>query len=124
MLVFIRLRHVYMLALALYTFVNVLLMEALPYYGLPVEQSYMLVLIVVSVVLIWEGNRLIQQGLVEISRVVGSCVHPLPRPAPRSSSAASAWPSSKPGSTIKETAWPARQNTVGDVSFGAFLTPA
>ncbi|OGX82863.1 hypothetical protein BEN49_13255 [Hymenobacter coccineus] len=73
----IRLRYVYMLALAAYTFVSVLLMEALPYYGLPVEQSYTLVLFALSVVLIWEGNRLIQQNLTNISRVVGPRVHPL-----------------------------------------------
>ena len=70
MLFSLRLRYVYMLGLAVYTFVNVLLMEALPYYGLPVARSYVLLLFVASVVLIWEGNRLIEANLPGISRAL------------------------------------------------------
>lgn len=77
MLFSIRFRYVYMVGLAAYTFVNVLLMEALAFYGLPVEKPYVLALFLVSVVLIWEGNRLIQQKLADVSRVLGNRVHPL-----------------------------------------------
>jgi hypothetical protein len=66
-----------MLGLAVYTFVNVLLMEALPFYGLPVAQGYVLLLFVVSVVLIWEGNRLIEINLLAIRRAVRWRPHPL-----------------------------------------------
>ncbi|WP_046243886.1 sensor histidine kinase [Hymenobacter terrenus] len=77
MLFSLRLRYVYMLGLAVYTFVNVLLMEALPYYGLPVANGYVLLLFVVCVVLIWEGNRLIELALPTISRAVNWRLHPL-----------------------------------------------
>jgi two-component system LytT family sensor kinase len=59
MLFSVRFRFVYMVGLAAYTFVNVLLMEGLTFYGLPIATPYVLALFVVSVVLIWEGNRLI-----------------------------------------------------------------
>ncbi|SFQ36141.1 sensor histidine kinase [Hymenobacter arizonensis] len=77
MLFSIRLRYVYMLGLAGYTFVNVLLMEVLPFYNLPVEKSYVLALFVVSVVLVWEGNRFIHQSVADVSRIIGPRVHPL-----------------------------------------------
>ena len=77
MLFSLRLRYVYMLGLAAYTFVNVQLMEALPYYGLPVAQGYVLLLFVVSVVLLWEGNRLIENNLAAIGRALRWRGHPL-----------------------------------------------
>ena len=63
MLFSVRLRYVYMLGLGAYTYLNVLLMEALPYYGLPVPTGYVLLLFLVSVALIWEGNRLVAMRL-------------------------------------------------------------
>ncbi|MBD2770157.1 histidine kinase [Hymenobacter sp. BT664] len=77
MLFSLRLRYVYMLALAVYTFSNVLLMEALPFYGLPVAQTHVLLLFVVSVALIWEGNRLIELYLPTIQRALSWSLHPL-----------------------------------------------
>ncbi|MBC8083911.1 MAG: histidine kinase, partial [Hymenobacter sp.] len=72
-----RLRYVYMLGLGAYTFANVVLMEALPYYGLPVAGGYVLVLFLVCVVLIWEGNRLIERYTPALARTLGPRVHPL-----------------------------------------------
>jgi len=77
MLFSLRLRYVYMLLLAGYSFANVLLMEALPYYGLPVAQANVLLLFVGSVVLIWEGNRLLENHLPDIARVLRWRGHPL-----------------------------------------------
>ena len=72
-----RLRYFYMLALGAYTFLNVLVMEALPFYGLSVASGYVLVLFLVCVTLIWEGNRLIEWLLPELMRRLGRGVHPL-----------------------------------------------
>ncbi len=70
-----------MLGLAAYTFANVMLMEALPYYGLPVAGGYVLALFVVCVGLIWEGNRLIGRYVPALARGLGKGsgrrVHPL-----------------------------------------------
>lgn len=77
MLFSLRLRYVYMLGLAVYSFVNVLLMEALPYYGLPVAAGYVLLLFVVSVGLVWEGNRLIENNLASMCRGLRWRGHPL-----------------------------------------------
>lgn len=77
MLFSIRLRFVYMLGLGAYTFVNVLLMEALPFYELPVANGYVLGLFLLSAILIWEGNRLIDKFLPTILLLTGASIHPL-----------------------------------------------
>lgn len=77
MLFSIRLRFLYMLGLGAYTFMNVLLMEALPFYGLPVANRYVLGLFLLSATLIWEGNRLIDKALPVIRQRFGPGIHPL-----------------------------------------------
>lgn len=71
-----RLRYVYMLGLGAYSFVNVVLMEALPFYGLPVPYAYVLGLFLVCVTLIWEGNRLIEVRLPALVRALKWRLHP------------------------------------------------
>jgi two-component system LytT family sensor kinase len=77
MLFSVRLRYVYILGLGAYTCLNVLLMEALPYYGLPVPAGYVLLLFLVSVALVWEGNRLIAGQLPALATLLRGRVHPL-----------------------------------------------
>lgn len=72
-----RYRLVYALALGGYTGLNVLFMEALVHYELPVAPGYLVGLLAAVVLLVWEGNRLIEEALPRLTRRLGGRVHPL-----------------------------------------------
>ena len=72
-----RFRLAYALALAGYTWANVLFMEALVHYALPVAPGYLLLLFGAVVVLLWEGNRLVALALPALRRRLPAQLHPL-----------------------------------------------
>ena len=72
-----RYRLLYALLLGVYSGGNVLFMEALGSYGLPVAPGYLVGLFGVVVVLIWEGNRLIERALPGLARQLPARLHPL-----------------------------------------------
>jgi len=72
-----RYRLLYALLLGAYSGANVLFMEALGSYGLPVAPAYLLGLFAVVVALIWEGNLLIEKSLPTLTRWLPTGLHPL-----------------------------------------------
>ena len=72
-----RYRYLFIALLGGYSFVNVLYMEALEYYGLHPARGYVLVLLLIAAFLIWEGNRLVEHLLPRLQRWLGASVHPL-----------------------------------------------
>ena len=72
-----RYRYLFIGLLAVYSFGNVLYMEALEYYGLHAHRLYVLLLFVLMSLLIWEGNRLVERRRDWLHRQLGRRVHPL-----------------------------------------------
>lgn len=72
-----RYRYLIIAFLGTYTFANILYMEAIEYYGLHVSKPYLLLLILVISVLIWEGNRAIEIYLNRLRALVGRKIHPM-----------------------------------------------
>jgi sensor histidine kinase YesM len=72
-----RYRYPFIALLAVYSFGNVLYMEALEYYGLHAHRLYVLLLFLLMSLLIWEGNRLIERRRDWMYKKMGGRVHPM-----------------------------------------------
>jgi two-component system, LytTR family, sensor kinase len=72
-----RYRYGFIALLAGYSFLNVLYMEALEYYGLHAHRAYVLLLFGLMILFIWEGNRLVEIRLDQLQQWLGKRVHPL-----------------------------------------------
>lgn len=72
-----RYRYLCILALAGYTWANVLFMEALVHYALPVGPGPLLLLFGAVVLLLWEGNRAVEAALPRLRSWFPAAVHPL-----------------------------------------------
>lgn len=72
-----RYRYALALALAVYTWANVLFMEAVVRYDLLVAPRYLLLLFGATVLLLWEGNRLVEMALPRLMRWFPAGLHPL-----------------------------------------------
>ncbi len=72
-----RYRLAYALVLAGYTWTNVLFMEAVVHYGLPVAPANLLLLVGAMVLLLWEGNRLVEKIVPGLMRWLPAGLHPL-----------------------------------------------
>ncbi len=72
-----RYRYVWILLLAVYSFVNTLYVEAPVYYQLPVAEWELLAFFGTVILLIWEGNRLIERAVPWLQHRMGGKVHPL-----------------------------------------------
>jgi sensor histidine kinase YesM len=72
-----RYRYLFVLMLGGYSFVNTLYVEALAHYGLSMSLVELLAYFIVLVLLIWEGNRLVEHHLARLGRWFGPRAHPL-----------------------------------------------
>jgi len=72
-----RYRYLFILLLGGYSFVNTLYVEALDHYDITMPDWELLVYFMVLVLLLWEGNHLVERGLPWLSSQLGPQVHPL-----------------------------------------------
>jgi two-component system, LytTR family, sensor kinase len=72
-----RHRYLWVLLLAVYSLVNTLYVEALVYYQLPVAEWELLAFFGTVILLIWEGNRLVELAVPRLQHWFGGKLHPL-----------------------------------------------
>lgn len=73
----LKYRYWFILLLAVYSFLNTLYAEALVYYRIDLPPGFVLGVFVLTVLLIWEGNRWLEHLLPKAPHLLGRPVHPL-----------------------------------------------
>ncbi len=72
-----KFRYWFILLLATYSFLNTLYVEALPYYQIQLSLPFIWGVFESVVLLVWEGNRLLEGILPKTPQLLGRSIHPL-----------------------------------------------